>query len=53
MLALNLVRIMFSYRGKTINRMHTTINTGNYWLHFDITLFMLNLKRLVAEHHLG
>ena len=53
MLALNLVRIMPSYRGKTINRMHTKINTGNYWLHCDVTLFMLKLKRLVAQLQLG
>jgi len=33
--------------------MHTEINTGNYWLHCDVTLFMLKLKGLVAELHLG
>ena len=52
---LHLVRIMPSYSRKTINRMHTKINTvvtGNYWLHCD-TLFMLKLKRLVAQLHLG
>ena len=51
--ALNLVWIMPSYRGKMINRMHTKINTSNYWLHCDVTLFMLKLKCLVAQLHLG
>jgi len=53
MLALNLVQIMPSYRGKMINRMHTKINTGNYWLQCDIILFMLKLKCLIAQLHLG
>ena len=52
---LHLVWIMPSYSRKTINRMHTKINivTANYWLHCDITLFMLKLKRLIAQLHLG
>ena len=52
---LRLVQIMLSYSRKTINSMHTKINivTGNYWLHCDVTLFMLKLKRLVAQLHLG
>jgi len=50
---LYLVRIMPSYSRKTINRMHTKINIGNYWLHCDITLFKLKLKCLVAQLHLG
>ena len=50
---LHLVRIMPSYSRKTINRMHTKINIGNYWLHCDVTLFMLKLKCLVAQLHLG
>ena len=53
---LHLVRIMPSYNRKTKNRMHTKINilvvTGNYWLHCDVTLFMLKLKRLVPQLHL-
>jgi len=52
---LHLIRIMPSYSRKMINRMHTKINigTGNYWLHCDITLFMLKLKCLIAQLHLG
>ena len=53
---LHLVRIMPSYSRKTINRMHNKINTGSYQyygLHCDVTLFMLKLKRLVAQLHLG
>jgi len=54
---LHLVRIMPSYIGKTINKMYIKINipvvTGNYWLHCDVTLFMLKLKRLIAQLHLG
>jgi len=53
---LHLVQIMPSYSRKTINRMHTKINTSSYQyygLHCDVTLFMLKLKRLVAQLHLG
>jgi hypothetical protein len=53
---LHLVRIMPSYSRKTINRMHTKINTGSYryyGLHCDVTLFMLKLNRLVAQLRLG
>jgi len=50
---LHLVRIMTSYSRKTINRMHTTINVGNYWVPYDVTHFMLKLKCLVAQLHLG
>ena len=42
-----------SYSRKTINRMHTIINIGNYWLHCDVMLFMLKFKCLVAQLHLG
>ena len=45
---LHLVRIMPSYSRKTINRMHTKINTGNYWLHCDVAFFVLKLKCLFA-----
>jgi len=44
---------MPSYSRKTINRMHNKINIGNYWLHCDVMLFMLKLKCLVAQLHLG
>jgi len=50
---LHLVLITPSYSRKTINRMHTKINIGNYWLRCDVTLFMLKLKCLVAQLHLG
>ena len=50
---LHLVWIMPSYSRKTINRMHTKINIGNFWLHCDVMLFMLKLKCLVAQLHLG
>jgi len=50
---LNLVRIMPFYSRKTINRIHTKINIGHYWLHCDVMLFMLKLKCLVAQLHLG
>jgi len=46
---------MPSYSRETINRMHTKINTGSYRyyvLHCDVTLFMLKMKRLVAQLHL-
>jgi len=48
MTVLHLVQIMPSY-----SRMHTEINIGNYWLHCDVTLFMMKLKCLVAQLHLG
>jgi hypothetical protein len=44
LLVLHLVWIIPSYSRKTINRMHTKINMGNFWLHCDVTLFMLKLK---------
>ena len=54
---LHLVLIMPSYSRKTIDRIHTKINipvvTGNYWLHCDVTLFKLKLKRLVAQRRWG
>ena len=53
MSVLHSVRIMPSYSTKTINRMHNKINTGNYWLHCDVTLFVLKLKCFVAQLHLG